>query len=133
MEEAREYCRYANGRLPTEQEWEFAARGPGDKPRRYPWGDQPPDASRANYGESWGKGPTPVGLFPAGATPAAEEQDRIHDMAGNVWERVEGKQRLRGAAFDYVARNLRASFRYDDIIDVRYDYVGFRCAREVSP
>lgn len=132
-EEAREYCRFARGRLPTEQEWEFAARGPGDKPRRYPWGSETPDTSRANYNESWGKGTTAVGLFPVGATPADEERNRIHDMAGNVWEWVEGKQRLRGGSFHSEARFLRASYRnVVSIVDGRGVLIGFRCARDVS-
>lgn len=64
-------------RLPTEIEWEWAA---GGGTRLYPWGDEEPDETRANYGKMVGQ-TTPVGSYPAGATPAG-----LMDMAGNVWE-----------------------------------------------
>ena len=68
----------ANGyRLPTEAEWEKAARG-GLHEKRWPWGDEPIDGTRANYGENE-IGTTPVGSFPPNGY-------RIYDMAGNVWE-----------------------------------------------
>ena len=67
-------------RLPSEIEWEFAARGP--KSRAFPWGDQEPGPTRAHYGQDWDKGgPAAVGSCPAGAGPFGHL-----DLAGNVWE-----------------------------------------------
>ena len=107
-QEARGYCKALGRRLPTEAEWELAARGQEAKP--YPWGPLPPSAERLNAcgaecsrmlterREAVGKGPwpamygaddaaprtSPVGRYPAGATPLG-----VLDLAGNVWEWTE--------------------------------------------
>jgi formylglycine-generating enzyme required for sulfatase activity len=81
--EAIEYCRWASKpwdvMLPSEEQWEFAARGP--EGRRYPWGSKKPKAGMAHFSDGRRGVPTPVGLFPAGNTP-----NGVVDMAGNVWE-----------------------------------------------
>ncbi|RIK77614.1 signal transduction protein [candidate division KSB1 bacterium] len=115
-------------RLPVEEEWEWAASG---GKREYPWGNDEPDETRANYANKVGQ-TTAVGAYPAGAT-----SEGLHDMAGNVWEWMEnpygagaifGKEAraLRGGAWNYYAVDLRCVARLNWDPDYRYNSFGFR-------
>lgn len=147
--QAEAYCRYHKGRLPTEAEWEKAARGPSPSTAQFPWGNREPDCSFANMGgpQSCLGDTDRVGRRTAGQSPVG-----ALDMAGNVWEWVAdlydaeyyrqsperdpkgpsgGTLRIvRGGCLESGADSLRVSCRKAVNANSWAYNVGFRCAYE---
>ena len=136
--EAVAYCRWVGGRLPTEAEWEWVARG--TRGRRYAWGDDAPTDAHAMYARR-AETPSPVGIYPLDGQPHA-----IRDLCGNVLEWCEdwfGKYKmdgasnptgpakgswrvLRGGSFLGPAQTLRAAYRYYNPPEYASAIIGFR-------
>jgi sulfatase modifying factor 1 len=131
------YCEWAGGRLPTEPEWEFAARG-GLERKRYAWGDGPPTPERANLFR--GDFPQPEGFV--GTVPAAALEPNgygLHGVSGNVWEWCAdefavGQRAMRGGSYlchDSHCNRYRVAARTGSAPDSTSGNVGFRMARSL--
>jgi formylglycine-generating enzyme len=128
---AATFCRAQGGRLPTEEEWEWAARG-GDAARTYPWGNAEPDFQACWSGVSKRSGTCPVGSAPEGRGRFGQL-----DLAGNVWEWTasllgndQTARIIRGGSWDNDdPARLSAANRSRDEPSNRGGDLGFRCAR----
>jgi formylglycine-generating enzyme required for sulfatase activity len=150
---AMAFAQGSEKRLPTEAEWEYAARG-GSAAMEYPWGNAPADPARANYAASNIGDTTPVGSYP----PTG---NGLFDMAGNVWEfcadewqtdyyahspidnpvaggamfanqaflRITTRRVIRGGSWGGAPVNLRVAYRDSHPPTGAGPHVGFRCAR----
>ncbi|GAA1189680.1 ergothioneine biosynthesis protein EgtB [Streptomyces hebeiensis] len=151
--EADAYARWAGRRLPTEEEWEKAARYDPVSGRslRYPWGDDDPTPERANLGQRHLR-PAPAGSYPRGASPLG-----VRQLIGDVWEWTSSDflpypgfvafpyreysevffggahKVLRGGSFGVAPVACRGTFRNWDLPVRRQIFSGFRTARTAAP
>lgn len=155
--DAMAYAKWAGKTLPTEAQWEYAARG-GLEGKAYSWGNQALDVTRANYEDSDIGKTAPVGSYSANGYG-------LHDMAGNVWEwcideyiadfystspgknpvagprisllddsfrKIATRRSVRGGGWDAASRRLRVAYRDGNGPRGKVDSVGFRCVRPIG-
>ena len=127
--DGRDYCRWSGGQLPSELQWEKAARGVDG--RVYPWGDARPSCDLAVVGNSDRNerdGCGRDGTWPAGSRPAGNSPYGAEDMAGNVAEWTQ-EQTVRGGDWLFTPERARAAASVEANIDRRKPNYGFRCVR----
>ena len=129
--DARAYCDWTGSRLPSEDEWEYVARGV--ERRTFPWDDEW-DGGRIRDLNANALGLEPVGSHPKGATP-----ENILDLAGSVWEWTSttsgaGEHRIfkGGSWADRIPAYFRSAAFSDDVPDYSSISLGFRCARDIA-
>jgi formylglycine-generating enzyme required for sulfatase activity len=129
--QAKTYCQAQGKRLPSEEEWEWAARG-GSEGRTYPWGNATPNSQLCWSGMTKRDSTCPVGSFPEGDAPGG-----IHDLGGNVSEwtsnafDARGQTRcIRGGGWNLsIPANFHAVLRIGSAPSSRVANLGIRCAR----
>jgi len=141
-DQANQYAKFKGARLPSESEWEYAAKS-GGKNRKYPWGNQAPTSELAVRNTN--------STMPVCSRPKGNTAQGLCDMSGNVWQWMQDKYQdsyegapadgsafegagsyrvMRGGSFhSNGARSLRADYRFGSIPGIRNDYIGFRLAR----